>query len=73
MIARDRLGIKPLYYAIATTSLVFGSELKAVLASGLVADELDLEAIAAYLTFGFVPAPGRRCRASASSCPASAS
>jgi asparagine synthase (glutamine-hydrolysing) len=57
VIARDRMGIKPLYYAEVDGLLVFGSELKAVIASGLVTDELDLEAISAYLTLGFVPAP----------------
>ena len=55
LIARDRLGIKPLYYAFVDDSVVFGSELKAILASGLVRPELSLDAIAAYLTFGFVP------------------
>jgi asparagine synthase (glutamine-hydrolysing) len=55
VLIRDRLGIKPLYYALAGNRVVFGSELKCVLASGLVRDELDPEAIAAYLTLGFVP------------------
>jgi asparagine synthase (glutamine-hydrolysing) len=57
VLARDRLGIKPLYYAEVGGVVVFGSELKSVIASGLITDELDLEAIAAYLTLGFVPAP----------------
>jgi asparagine synthase (glutamine-hydrolysing) len=57
LLVRDRLGIKPLYYAERDGLVVFGSELKAVVASGLVSDELDLDAIAAYLTLGFVPAP----------------
>ena len=57
MLARDRLGIKPLYYARRGDLLVFASELKSLLASGLVATELDYEAIDAYLTFGFFPAP----------------
>jgi asparagine synthase (glutamine-hydrolysing) len=57
VLARDRLGVKPLYYARCGDLLVFASELKAVLASGLVGDELDYEAIDAYLTFGYVPAP----------------
>ena len=57
VLVRDRLGIKPLYYAVAGDLLVFASELKSLLASGLVGDELDHEAIDAYLTFGFVPAP----------------
>jgi asparagine synthase (glutamine-hydrolysing) len=57
VIARDRLGKKPLYYAIAGDVVVFASELKSLLASGLVSTELDGEAIDAYLTLGFFPAP----------------
>ena len=57
VLVRDRLGIKPLYYAEAGDVLVFGSELKSVLASGLVGTELDYEAIDAFLTLGFVPGP----------------
>ena len=57
VLIRDRLGIKPLYYAVAGDVVVFGSELKCLIASGLVSDELDAEAIAAYLTIGFVPSP----------------
>src|SRR4051812_26498792 len=55
VLIRDRLGIKPLYYAIAGDRVVFGSELKCVLASGLVSGELDPEAISAYLMLGYVP------------------
>ena len=74
MLARDRLGVKPLYYAERGDLLVFASELKSLLASGLVEPELDYEAIDAYLAFGFVPGPadaarGRveaRCRAARS-------
>ena len=57
VLGRDRLGIKPLYYAVAGDLLVFASELKSVLASGLIEPELDYEAIDAYLAFGFIPAP----------------
>ena len=57
VLVRDRLGIKPLYYAHVGDVVVFGSELKCVIASGLVSDELDHEAIAAYLTLGYVPEP----------------
>jgi asparagine synthase (glutamine-hydrolysing) len=57
VIARDRLGIKPIYYAQAGDVLLFASELKSLLASGLVDDELDYKAIDAYLTLGFFPAP----------------
>jgi asparagine synthase (glutamine-hydrolysing) len=55
VLIRDRMGIKPLYYALTDELVVFGSELKCVLASGLVGQELDPEAIAAYLSLGYVP------------------
>jgi asparagine synthase (glutamine-hydrolysing) len=57
VLVRDRLGIKPLYYARCDDVLVFASELKSLLASGLIDPALDYEAIDAYLTFGFVPGP----------------
>jgi asparagine synthase (glutamine-hydrolysing) len=55
VLARDRMGIKPLYYAVVGDLVVFGSELKSVLASGLVDTELDYDAIDAYLTLSFFP------------------
>lgn len=57
VVARDRLGIKPIYYAVCGDVLVFASELKSLLASGLVSTELDYEAIDAFLSLGFFPAP----------------
>jgi asparagine synthase (glutamine-hydrolysing) len=57
LLARDRLGVKPLYYARVGDLLLFASELKSLLASGLVPTGLDYAAIDAYLSFGFVPAP----------------
>jgi asparagine synthase (glutamine-hydrolysing) len=57
VVVRDRLGVKPLYWARTGDLLVFASELKSLLASGLIDVELDYEAIDAYLTLGFVPAP----------------
>jgi asparagine synthase (glutamine-hydrolysing) len=57
VLARDRLGVKPLYYARLQDGFVFGSEAKAVLEHPAVPRELDEEALAEYLTFGFVPAP----------------
>jgi asparagine synthase (glutamine-hydrolysing) len=57
VLARDRLGVKPLYYAERNGMLLFASELKSLLASGEIEAELDYEAIDAYLTLGFVPAP----------------
>lgn len=56
-LARDRLGIKPLYYAWVGSSFIFASELKAMLASGLIERRLDPEAVRLYLTFGCVYPP----------------
>ena len=57
MLARDRLGIKPMYYALAAGRLYFGSEQKALLAAGATDRELDLEALDDLITFGFVVGP----------------
>ncbi len=57
VVARDRLGVKPIYYAEAGDLIIFASELKSVLASGLVDTALDYEAIESYLTLGFFPGP----------------
>ena len=57
-LVRDRLGIKPLHWARATDgSLVFGSELKALVAHPRFDDAIDRSALAAYLRFNCVPAP----------------
>jgi asparagine synthase (glutamine-hydrolysing) len=55
-LARDRVGVKPLYIAQQGGRWLFGSEIKALLATGL-APTVDLEAIHHYLTFNYVPAP----------------
>ena len=57
MLARDRLGIKPLHYAVGPDGLYFGSELKALLASDSVARDLDVHALDDLFTLGFVVAP----------------
>jgi asparagine synthase (glutamine-hydrolysing) len=57
LIARDRLGIKPLFYAQVGSTLLFGSEIKTILASGLVGQELDYQALDAFITYTYVPAP----------------
>lgn len=57
LIARDRLGIKPLFFSQIGSSIVFGSEIKAVLGSGLVGTDIDLQALDAYLAFTYIPAP----------------
>jgi len=57
LLARDQMGIKPLLYARAGSRLVFASELKALLASGLVAPEVDPVALRLLLTYGSVYQP----------------
>jgi asparagine synthase (glutamine-hydrolysing) len=57
LLARDRLGKKPLYYFAQGMRVVFGSELKALLAHGGVPRELDPEALVQYLACEYVPAP----------------
>jgi asparagine synthase (glutamine-hydrolysing) len=57
LLARDRLGVKPLYYARLPHGFVFGSEVKAILEHPAVPRELDEDAFADYLTFGFTPPP----------------
>jgi asparagine synthase (glutamine-hydrolysing) len=56
LLARDRLGKKPLYYAVVPgRALVFASELKAVLEDESVDRTIDLEALDAYLSFLYIP------------------
>ncbi len=57
VLARDRFGIKPLYYREVAASLSFASELKALVRQPDFSRELDLEALEAYLAFNFVPTP----------------
>src|SRR5436190_598376 len=54
-IARDRLGIKSLYYAATSEGFLFASELKALLASGLVSREISPAGLVGYLMMGSVP------------------
>jgi asparagine synthase (glutamine-hydrolysing) len=55
VMARDRLGLKPLYIYRDAEKLIFGSELKAILAHPGVERTLDLAALEDYLTFGMIP------------------
>lgn len=56
-IARDRMGIKPLYYARHKHHLIFASELRAVLASGLIPAHLNRDALVDYLRYQTVHSP----------------
>lgn len=56
-IARDRMGIKPLYYAISDGAFLFASEVRALLASGCIAAKLSKDAVSSFLLFGSVSEP----------------
>lgn len=56
-LARDRLGIKPLYYYLDDEKFVFASELKSILQMPDIHKTLDLTALNNFLTFEYVPAP----------------
>ena len=56
-LVRDHVGIKPLYYAVVPEGIVFGSEIKAILASKLVAPRVNPEALHQFLTFLWAPDP----------------
>jgi asparagine synthase (glutamine-hydrolysing) len=57
LLARDRIGVKPLYYYFDGNRLVFGSELKAILQCHDIPRSVDSEALDAFLTFEYIPAP----------------
>ncbi|AGA26785.1 asparagine synthase (glutamine-hydrolyzing) [Singulisphaera acidiphila] len=56
-LARDRIGEKPLYFGRSGGGFVFGSELKALRAFPGFRSEVDREALALYMRFGYIPAP----------------
>jgi len=57
-LVRDRLGIKPLYWAKTPSGgIIFASEIKSILASGLITPSIFEPAVAQYLAHGYVPAP----------------
>lgn len=56
-LARDRIGIKPLYYCIDDKRLIFGSELKVILEYPGIPKDLDFNALDNFLTFEYIPAP----------------
>jgi asparagine synthase (glutamine-hydrolysing) len=56
-LARDRVGIKPLYHADVAGTILFGSEIKALLRHPALSREVDAEALHHYLSLNYVPAP----------------
>ncbi len=57
LLARDRMGEKPLYWSRQNETFIFASELGALMESGLVAKEVDPASLNAYLLFDYVPTP----------------
>jgi len=57
LLVRDRMGVKPLYYYWDGKTFLFASEIKAILASGLVDRKIDKQSLWDYLTFRYVPGP----------------
>jgi asparagine synthase (glutamine-hydrolysing) len=57
VLVRDRIGVKPLYYAVTSSGITFGSEIKALLEDPDVPREWDPEALDAYLALTYVPSP----------------
>lgn len=57
VLARDRIGVKPLYYTLAGGRLIFASEIKAILEHPAVSRDVDEQALYHYLTFLTTPAP----------------
>lgn len=55
--ARDRVGIKPLYFYLGNERLVFGSEIKSLIVHPEVPRDVDLAALDLYLTLEYIPAP----------------
>ncbi|MBL8495641.1 MAG: asparagine synthase (glutamine-hydrolyzing) [Rhodocyclaceae bacterium] len=57
LLARDRVGKKPLFYLLRSNGIAFASELKALLVLGESQGTLDPEALDCYFSFGYIPAP----------------
>src|ERR1700693_28298 len=55
LLARDRVGIKPLYYGVTSQSVVFASEMKAILVDPQIKREILPSTVDRFLTFGYVP------------------
>jgi len=57
LLARDRVGVKPLFYAQAGDGIVFASEIKSLFRHPMIRPVVEAEAVDAYLTLGYVPGP----------------
>jgi len=55
LLVRDHVGIKPLYYSLAKNNLIFGSEIKCLLASGLIDRALNMDALGQFMAWEYIP------------------
>lgn len=56
-LARDRMGVKPLFYSFKNKNLVFASTLQSLIQDEDISKEIDMSAIDYYLTYSYIPAP----------------
>lgn len=54
ILGRDHFGIKPLYYSLNKNTLVFSSELKSIVTTGLITREIDFNAVDCYFSYGYI-------------------
>ncbi len=57
IVVRDRAGEKPLYYSFIEGGIIFSSELKSIIASGVVTKDINKTALTQYLHFSYIPTP----------------
>lgn len=57
VVVRDRIGIKPLFYSEEKNRIVFASEIKAIIKSGIIDPTVNCQALDDYLHFGYIPSP----------------
>jgi len=57
ILVRDRIGIKPLFYFVDNKRLIFASEIKSILKNSSIVREINMDALAYYLTYKYSPAP----------------
>jgi len=57
LLARDKIGLRPLYYSLINSKIFFASELKAILQYGEFKKKIDSSALNEYLTYTYIPAP----------------
>ena len=69
LLARDRVGIKPLYYSVSNKAIVFASEIKAILADPAINRNLAPEIIDRFLTFLYVPGEETLLKGISQACP----